>query len=54
MHEPAQVKLFVRRNKIDVRRCKNETIRLWIYNVNEVIKKSKKLPLTDIRRYFEC
>lgn len=54
MHEPAQVKLFVRRNKIDVMRCKNETIRMWIHNVNEVRKKVEKLPLTDIRRHFEC
>ena len=53
-HEPAQVKLFVRRNKIDVMRCKNETIRMWIHNVNEVRKKVEKLPLTDIRRHFEC
>ena len=54
MHEPAQVKLFVQGNKIDATRCENETIRMWIYNVNELRKKVEKLPLTDTRRHFEC
>ena len=54
MHEPEQVKIFMRRNKIDATRCKNETIRLWISNVNELRKKVEKLPANDIRRHFKC
>ena len=54
MHEPEQVKLFMRRNKIDVTRCENETMRLWICNANELRKKVEKFPANDIRRHFEC
>ena len=51
--EPPQVKLFVRRNHIDVQRSSTETIKTWIYNVKEIMKKVEKLPKGDIRRYFE-
>ena len=51
--EPPTVKLFAMRNKIDAERCSTETIRVWIYNVKEIIKKAEKLPRGDIRRFFE-
>ena len=53
LNKPPQVKLFVRRNALELRRCSIETIRTWIYNVKELQKKVEKLPKEDIRRYFE-
>ena len=52
-HEPPQVKLFVRRSALDLKRCSTETIRTWIHNVKELQKKVQKLSKGDIRRYFE-
>ena len=51
--EPPQVKLFATRNRINVEQNSTETIRMWIYNVKEIMKKVEKLPKGDIRRYFE-
>ena len=52
--EPLIVKLFVRKNPINVEDSNTETIKRWIYNVKEIMKKAEKLPRNDIRRYFEC
>ena len=40
--------------KIRINDCSTKTIKRWIYNAKEVIKKAEKLPRNDIRRYFEC
>ena len=48
------VNIFIRRNQIEVKDCDTETIKRWIYNVKEVMKKAEKIPKNDIRRYFEC
>ena len=53
LNEPPQVKLFVRRNALELRRYSIETIRTWIYNMKELQKKVEKLPKGNIRRYFE-
>ena len=52
--EPRMINMFIRINQIDVNSCNTETIRQWIYNAKEVMKKVEKLPKNDIRRYFEC
>ena len=46
--KPPQVKLFVRRNKINVDRSSAKLIRLQIYNVKEVMKKLERLPKGEI------
>ena len=52
-NEPPQVQLFVRRSKINIERCSTETIKTWIYNVKNLIRKVEKLPKGDIRRFME-
>lgn len=51
--EPPQACIFVRRNELDLVRCKTETTFQWIYNVKEMIRNVEKMPKNDIRRYFE-
>ena len=48
-----QVKVFVRRNEINLQTACTDTIIQWIYNIKEMIKKASKFPRNDIRRYFE-
>ena len=52
-NEPSQVKVFMRRSRIDIERCSTETIKMPIYNVKNLIKKVEKLPKGDIRRLME-
>ena len=52
-NEPPQVKMFVRRNKINVQSCSIETIKKWIYNVTDLSKKVERLPKGNIRRFIE-
>ena len=39
--EPPQVKIYVRQNSIDMQRSSTETIKMWIYNVKELMKTLK-------------
>ena len=48
------VNTFIRKHPIKVDECSAETIKSWICNAKEVMKKSEKLEKNDIRRYFEC
>ena len=41
------------RNRINLEQSSTETKRMWMHNVTEIMKKVKKLPRGDIRRYFE-
>ena len=52
-NETSQVKLFVRRSKINVEQCNADTIKTWICNVKKLIKKVEKSPIGDIRRHME-
>ena len=52
-NEPPQVKMFARRNKINVQSYSIETIKKWIYNVTDLSKKVERLPKGDIRRFME-
>ena len=40
--EPLQVKLTIRKNPIDSNRSNTETIKRWLYNAKEIIKKVEK------------
>ena len=51
--KPPQVKLFVQRNVINVQRSSIESMKTYMHNVKEVMRKVEKLPKRDIRRYFE-
>ena len=51
-NEPIAVKTFARRNAINVQRCNVDTIKQWIYNVKEIIKKVQRTPQGDIRRFI--
>ena len=46
--------MFIRSHQLKVNDCNTETIRRWIYNAKEVMKKVEKLPKNDIQRYFKC
>ena len=48
------VNLYIRKHEINVNECTTDTIRKWILNAKEVMKKAEKLKKNDIRRYFEC
>ena len=50
--EPLAVKMYARRNKIDVERSSVEGIKRWIYGIKDMIKKVEKIHVEDIRRYF--
>ena len=52
-NESRMVNMFIRRHQIEVNNCNTETIKCWIYNAKEVMKKAEKIPKNDIRRYFE-
>ena len=52
-NEPPQVKIFARRNKINVQSFSIETIKKWIYNVTDLSKKVERLPKGNIRRFME-
>ena len=43
----------MRRIKVEKIRCKVKIIIELIYNVKDMIKKVKELPLNNVRRYFE-
>ena len=51
--EPLQVRIFIRRNKLNLQNSLIEIITRWVYNVKEIIKKVSKLPQNDKRRYCE-
>ena len=51
--EDYEVKLFVRRNGINVERCKTKTAIQWTCNAKEMMKKVSKVPKNDIWRFFE-
>ena len=51
-NEPIAVKTFARRNAINVQRCNVDTIKQWIYNVKEIIKKVQRTLQGDIRRFI--
>jgi len=51
-NQPSNVKLFVSQMKIDETQCSSKTILIWIYNVKKIMRKVKKYPPNDIRRYF--
>ena len=53
-NEPRMVNLYIRKHEINVNECTTDTIRKWILNAKEVMKKAEKLKKNDIRRYFEC
>jgi len=48
-----QVRLFVEKKSLDVEKCRNETIKRWIFNLKEFEKRMEKTKKNDIRRYFE-
>lgn len=52
--EYPQANAFVWRNESNVNNTLPQAMQQWIYNVNEMHKKTEKRPRNDIRRYFEC
>ena len=50
--EHNQIRLYVQKSKLDVIRCKCDTIRRWIMNLKRIEKKVEKIPQNDIRRYM--
>ena len=47
-----QIKMHIRSKRLDVNKCKIETIKRWIYNLKEFEKRMEKTKKNDIRRYF--
>ena len=48
-----QLRMHGEKREINVNRCKNDTIKRWIYNTKEFEKRMEKTEKNDIRRYFE-
>ena len=51
--EYPQIKVFVRRNKLNMNDVNVDTVLRWMCNVKEMRKKAEKIPKNGIRRYFE-
>ena len=48
-----QLKMHVRRIKINLEQSVTDKIRRWIWNVKEMEQNMEKNPENDIRRHFE-
>ena len=45
-----QLKMHLGKSKLDVTRCKRNTIKRWILNLKKIEKKVKIIPQNDIKR----
>ena len=48
-----QLKMYARSKALDIEQSRTETIKRWIFNMNEFEKRMEKTKKNDIRRYFE-
>ena len=48
----SQLRMYVQKCKLDLERCKCDTIKRWIMNLKKIEKKVEKIPQNEIRRYM--
>ena len=51
--EMTQLKMHVRKSKMNLQQSATDKIRRWTWNVKEMEQKMEKIPKNDIRRRFE-